>query len=296
MGKHKKIAGIYAITNKVNGKKYIGYSESILKRWDNHKYLLRRDLGHCTHLQSTWNIYGEKNFEFSILEILPDNLTKQEYEAVETIWVLKFNTHLSEFGYNGVLPGSIPLYKEEENNTIINRRNIPKTIYMCINRNIVGVIECDGPKEVNDLTGIPLNHIGEIASYWKNTDVHKTGKASHVKKSKKGWILVRKDMYDPAFDYIGHKKSRGFKDGVKKTWRDYYSKEKYRVSPENIIPHEDRNLKRVSVVAVNIETGEEKKYNMIKACYNEFNRTKVNKCLNAPFGKYKHRGHYFRRT
>ena len=90
MGTYKRIAGIYEILNTINNKRYIGHSKSILKRWEGHLYHLRRGDSLHTHLQSSWNIYGENSFKFSILEILPTNLTKQEYERVETTWIEKY--------------------------------------------------------------------------------------------------------------------------------------------------------------------------------------------------------------
>ena len=70
MGRKKSlhIAGIYCIKNKVNGKKYIGRSIDIKKRWDSHKYHLRNNRHDNKHLQSSWNKHGEDNFEFILLE------------------------------------------------------------------------------------------------------------------------------------------------------------------------------------------------------------------------------------
>jgi len=284
MGVYTRVSGIYCITNIQNNKKYIGYSKNIRKRWDTHKCRLRRNLSHCTHLQSAWNYYGEGFFVFSILEVLSDKLTKQEYESIETTWVLKFQTHLSEYGYNGVLPGTIPS-KEEGSYERTNNR-IPLE-FICINMNTKEVSNAIGIQEVVTITGIvSRNKIIDLTSHWE-------GKCK--RKSLYGWIIIRKERYNPEFDYIGYKKKRRCKNEVKKTWKDYYNKTKYRKAPEDIIPYKDRNLKRVSVVAVNVITKEEKIYTMLKDCYKEFMLAKVYKCLNAPFGKYQHRGYYFRR-
>jgi hypothetical protein len=55
-------------------------------------------------------------------------------------------------------------------------------------------------------------------------------------------------------------------------------------------------MKRIAVLAKNIETEEERVFPMIKSCVPEFNIMKVRKCINNEFGKYKHRGHYFKRV
>jgi len=65
------ISGIYKIINKINGKYYVGSSNDILSkrgRWKEHKYELNYKRHPNDHLQKSWNKYGEKNFEFVILE------------------------------------------------------------------------------------------------------------------------------------------------------------------------------------------------------------------------------------
>lgn len=63
-----KNCGIYKIRNKINGKFYLGSSEKIKRRWNEHKSLLRRNK-HCNGiLQKAWNKYGEENFELSVIE------------------------------------------------------------------------------------------------------------------------------------------------------------------------------------------------------------------------------------
>lgn len=61
-----KICGIYSILNKVNGKKYIGSSCDINRRWKQHKQNLNKGIHHCVYLQRAWNKYGEHNFIFNI--------------------------------------------------------------------------------------------------------------------------------------------------------------------------------------------------------------------------------------
>lgn len=276
MGKHRIIAGIYEILNTINNKRYIGYSENILNRWDRHKYNLRRKQSSCTHLQSSWSIYGEKVFKFSIIEILPSGLSKQQYEEVETKWVLYFKSNKQAFGYNGVMPGSYPLLKGDENKTNLNRK---KTKYICIHKD-GQIISLYGRKEVGDLVKTNENKIADLSAYWRGR---------RGRKSLNGWRIIKEENYNPEFDYIKFKKLKKSSE-VKKTWRDYYSKK----NKEDIIPYKERNLKRRKIVAVNIETGEEKYYDMIKDCYSEFDRSKVGRCLRCPFGQHQHRGHYFK--
>ena len=66
----KSVSGIYKITNKVNGKQYIGSSIDTKRRWHEHKKRLRRNKHDNIHLQRAWNKYGEAAFIFTIVEIV----------------------------------------------------------------------------------------------------------------------------------------------------------------------------------------------------------------------------------
>lgn len=75
--------GIYSIVNKINNRRYIGStSDSFRKRWNLHKYHLRNNKHKNSHLQYSWNKYGEENFEFIILEICDDKSKVLEIEQL----------------------------------------------------------------------------------------------------------------------------------------------------------------------------------------------------------------------
>jgi group I intron endonuclease len=81
-----KICGIYSITNRVNGKKYIGSSHNIKTRWHQHRTLLRQGKHGNSHLQYAWDKYGEESFEFVILlECQPDELIDNEQSHIDTL-------------------------------------------------------------------------------------------------------------------------------------------------------------------------------------------------------------------
>jgi ribosomal protein S27E len=63
-----KICGVYKITNIVNGKFYVGSSNNVKSRWYQHKSKLRENRHGNTHLQNAWNLYGEENFVFEVIE------------------------------------------------------------------------------------------------------------------------------------------------------------------------------------------------------------------------------------
>lgn len=62
-----KLSGVYIITNTANGKRYIGSSVDIHRRWITHVRDLRKGLHGNQVLQRAWVKYGESSFEFTIL-------------------------------------------------------------------------------------------------------------------------------------------------------------------------------------------------------------------------------------
>ena len=60
-------SGIYQIINKVTHHKYIGSSYNLLKRFKDHKILLKYNKHSNRHLQNAWNKYREEAFEFKTL-------------------------------------------------------------------------------------------------------------------------------------------------------------------------------------------------------------------------------------
>lgn len=79
MNKHP---GVYAIVNRLNGKRYIGSAVDIPARWRVHVFHLRKGDHHSKHLQAAWNLYGREGFDFVVLERCDiENLiaTEQKY-------------------------------------------------------------------------------------------------------------------------------------------------------------------------------------------------------------------------
>jgi len=61
-------SGIYIITNKTNGHRYVGSSVDLKNRFRRHRQALRNETHYNAHLQRAWNKYGEEAFLFEILE------------------------------------------------------------------------------------------------------------------------------------------------------------------------------------------------------------------------------------
>lgn len=65
-------SGVYQITNKVNGKFYVGSAVNLVRRKKCHFVDLRRGKHANAKLQRAFNKYGEDAFEWSILEFVND--------------------------------------------------------------------------------------------------------------------------------------------------------------------------------------------------------------------------------
>lgn len=91
-----KICGIYCIENLINGKKYIGLSVNIKRRFYEHRSDLNADKHYNSHLQNAWNTYGKDNFKFYVVEeCSPDMLSERE-----RYYIKFFDLNNPSFGYN----------------------------------------------------------------------------------------------------------------------------------------------------------------------------------------------------
>lgn len=83
----------------INGKVYIGQSNNVSKRINEHLWALRNNKHKNSHLQYSWNKYGEANFKISILEECElSKLSERE------IYYIKYYDSYKN-GYNNTLGG-----------------------------------------------------------------------------------------------------------------------------------------------------------------------------------------------
>lgn len=95
------ICGVYKIENMINHKVYIGQSVDIYTRWYNHKHDLRNGSHYNSHLQQSWNKYGEENFDFCIVE----KCDEQFLDQLEISYIAFYKSYNGQFGYNLTLGG-----------------------------------------------------------------------------------------------------------------------------------------------------------------------------------------------
>lgn len=99
----RRRTGVYKITNKVNGKVYVGSGAQarygMWARWIDHRSSLNNGR-HCNQILSrAWVKYGEGAFEFSILEVCPPEKCIER----EQFWMDRLDATNHDKGYN-ILP------------------------------------------------------------------------------------------------------------------------------------------------------------------------------------------------
>ena len=109
----QQICGVYKITNKQNGKFYIGSSKDVYHRWYEHKYDLKNH-NHCNqYLQNAWDKYGENSFDFEVLE---ECAPKVQFEREQ--YYLNTLNPFEENGYNLVRRISNQLFSQNYKKSI----------------------------------------------------------------------------------------------------------------------------------------------------------------------------------
>jgi len=116
----QKISGIYKITNKLNGKHYIGVSVNIKSRWSNHKNI---DAKKVSYIKNAIKKYGVESFDFSIIE----ECHKDLFEERERYWIDFYNSMNN--GYNLTAGGNIRKELSEQTRLKMSakRKGVPKS-------------------------------------------------------------------------------------------------------------------------------------------------------------------------
>lgn len=112
------MTGIYRITNLVNGKVYIGESAHVEAREDRHWWELKHNLHVNNHLQAAWNLYGSDNFIFEVVEVLPDDCSKELRIQKESEWIEKYGGVNSDSNYNMITGVAFGSHSIESRNKI----------------------------------------------------------------------------------------------------------------------------------------------------------------------------------
>ena len=114
---------IYKITNKINGKVYIGqtrqkngfkdrYGNNGIKSVYNY-HISRRNYGQCIndHLIKSIEKYGFENWEID--EVFDIAYTQEELDDKEKYWIEYYKSNTREYGYNFTNGGEKPVFSED---------------------------------------------------------------------------------------------------------------------------------------------------------------------------------------
>lgn len=103
---------LYAHTNKVNGKVYIGISKNLHLRWRN-KAL---GYGKCTKIHNAFKKYGWDNFEHAIIA---ENLSKEDACELEKLWIWLFKSNNTSYNITDGGEGTIGVHRSERHKQIL---------------------------------------------------------------------------------------------------------------------------------------------------------------------------------
>lgn len=87
---------IYKITCTENNRVYIGQTKNKRKRWDEHKYDLRRNQHHSVYMQRAFNKYGENSFKHEIIE----TCSSAKVDEKEIFWITFYDSTNKLKGFN----------------------------------------------------------------------------------------------------------------------------------------------------------------------------------------------------
>lgn len=154
--------GIYKITNKINNKTYIGQSQNIEQRKNQHYTQLKNNSHTNNHLQSSFNYYGERVFTFEIIYKCKTYNSRQ-MDLLEQLYIHKYDSYRK--GYNltqgGCFYGGLghPLHNP------VTREKQAET--QALNKNSTGYYRVSTTKRKDSRTGNFYTY-----KYRKNGKVH----------------------------------------------------------------------------------------------------------------------------
>lgn len=178
-----KICGIYTVTNILDGKIYVGYSDDIDKRFTQHKSQLSCFRHRNRYLQRAWNKYGEKVFEFEVLEECEEIFLV----ALEHYWCTILRVHDRRYGYN--IRPTHP-YQRSNSHSIESRIRISDAFKK--------------PVVVLDLKGRLLNQFDSFreASIFLNIELRNVSDAIRKYRGRfKNFLFILKSEYNPNLEY-----------------------------------------------------------------------------------------------
>lgn len=157
--------GIYMIKNKINGKKYIGQSVNIERRWYDHKYkaFYKDEISFDSPIHQAFRKYGVENFDFTILsECLVNELDQKEKDLIVE------NQSMYPNGYNIMIGGQE--FRAEQNYCVDCGKVIYKTATRCVNCHSIFQRQQERPSKEYIAEQVYLKGFAEVGREFGVTD------------------------------------------------------------------------------------------------------------------------------
>lgn len=160
------ITGIYKYQNKLNGKIYIGQSQDIERRYQQHIYDAKNRPERGCGVDLAIKKYGIENFDFEVIEECPTS----QLDERERYWIAYYDSYHN--GYNRT-PGGLSLRGSEHPNAKLDE---------------------DQVWEIRELYAMHVKR-SEVFDMYKDTGISKRGflKIWHCET----WLDVHTDVYTP---------------------------------------------------------------------------------------------------
>lgn len=112
-------SGIYKITNKINGKSYIGKTVDLHKRTVTHLWRLENGTHPNPHLQRAFDKYGKNNFGFEVLE----RCREEDLNDKEMAYIKKYDSFGTGYNLTAGGDGAVGRKLKEETKAKISQAN-----------------------------------------------------------------------------------------------------------------------------------------------------------------------------
>jgi len=194
---------LYRILNIIDNKEYAGITNSIARRWKEHKIELKGNRHHNAHLQSAWNLYGEQSFSF---EVLGEFLALESLYKAEVEYIKIHNLTNQSCGYNLDMGGAGSFLHTKDAKNRISKSQEKAVVSMCLKTgdfkkyDRIQDVERDGlsPKSIsNPCTDRALTHAGRVWMYFE--DYIKNPNKLLEKKESRQNVKARPSRYRTVF-------------------------------------------------------------------------------------------------
>ena len=163
---------LYQITNRANGKYYIGSAVDRHIRWKTHRHLLLNNKHYNSKLQRAWNKYGEVSFTFESVHDFSDDTTLTEMRLAEGLILIVvvglpecYNLSTHSFGSFRRVEQST-LSRQKISDALRGRKSTPEQI----ERNRQAILKWNAERRA---AGLPHYNKGHIMSAEQREQVRK---------------------------------------------------------------------------------------------------------------------------